>query len=186
VVSLYGPLLQNLEVLCKILTPVGSLNRPSFCMSLQIPLPPAIPRGPPFSPPNVGPTLFPLLPTSTGHAPPPSRRLPILPPPSASLRRWSAAPCPSTRSRILLRLLPLLSCSVAPVRPSSASSSNAAVMAQEALQEVHLLALLRHRTTAASPCHRSARWRYLPRPPWSTVYGNNQMRTSYWDKENKN
>jgi hypothetical protein len=65
-----------------------------FPYSSKFPLPPSISGGPPFPPPNVGPTIFLFLPFSPSHLFP-TRRLPPFPhrsaPPSALRGRVAAA-----------------------------------------------------------------------------------------------
>jgi hypothetical protein len=54
----YGTLLQNLEVWCKNPSPAGPLNKPPFCISLQIPPLSLHPWRPSISPSKRGSTIF--------------------------------------------------------------------------------------------------------------------------------
>jgi hypothetical protein len=84
----YGPLLRNLEVLCKNPTPARPLNRPSFCILLSIY---HLNLHPPLQ--TVGPTFFSfslsLLPTT------PSRNVP-----QAASRARPRACCTPGRRRV--------------------------------------------------------------------------------------
>jgi hypothetical protein len=47
-----------LKIWCKNSSPAGPLNKPPFCIPSKCPLSTSILEGPPFPPPNVGPTIF--------------------------------------------------------------------------------------------------------------------------------
>jgi hypothetical protein len=85
---LYGPLLQNLEVLGKKPTPAGALCGPPFFILLQIPTHTLHSWRPSSPPPNVGPTIFlfssQLVLFCSPHRYPPPRLSPAAGPASTS------------------------------------------------------------------------------------------------------